>query len=51
MDLHVDLEDDEVEYLQSIGLTDNIEDALSEVWITDIDNNDINDIQCTLYIY
>ena len=31
MDLHVDLEDDEVEYLQSIGLTDNIEDALSEV--------------------
>ena len=44
MDLHVDLEDDEVEYLQSIGLTDNIEDALSEVCITHIDNNDINDI-------
>ena len=51
MDLHVDLEDDEVEYLQSIGLTDNIEDALSEVWITDIDNNDINDIWITVPMY
>ena len=32
MDLHVNLDDEEVEYLQSIGLTDNIEEALSEVW-------------------
>ena len=31
MDLHVDLDDDELEYLQSIGLTDNIEEALTEV--------------------
>ena len=31
MDLHVNLDDEEVEYLQSIGLTDNIEEALSEV--------------------
>ena len=31
MDLHVDLNDEEVEYLQSIGLTDNIEEALTEV--------------------
>ena len=31
MDLHVDLDDDELQYLQSIGLTDNIEEALTEV--------------------
>ena len=31
MDLHVNLDDEEVEYLKSIGLTDNIEEALSEV--------------------
>ena len=31
MDLHVNLDDEEVQYLQSIGLTDNIEEALSEV--------------------
>ena len=31
MDLHVDLDDDELDYLQSIGLTDNIEEALTEV--------------------
>lgn len=34
MDLHVDLNDEEVEYLQSIGLTDNIEEALTQVGTT-----------------
>ena len=31
MDLHVDLNEEEVEYLQAIGLTDNIEEALTQV--------------------
>ena len=31
MDLHICLDDSEVEYLQSIGLTDTIEEALTEV--------------------
>ena len=30
MDLHVDLAEEEVEYLQSIGFTDDIEAVLSE---------------------